>query len=52
MHQHERVTNADRILEDQVRGLLIASPRVSHLIAPKRMRQSRIQRLRMAAQPM
>jgi predicted MFS family arabinose efflux permease len=52
MHQHERVTNADRLLEDQVRGLLLASPRVSHLIAPKRIRRSRIHRLRTAAQSM
>lgn len=52
MHQRERVTNADRVLENQVRRLLLASPRVSHLIAPKRMRPSRIQRLRMAAQSM
>jgi predicted MFS family arabinose efflux permease len=52
MHQHERVTNADRVLEDQVRGLLVASPRVSHLIAPKRIRQTRIPRPRMVAQSM
>jgi hypothetical protein len=52
MHQYERVTNADRVLEQRVRGLLIAPPRVSHLVAPKRIRQSRIQRLRMAAQSM
>jgi MFS family permease len=52
MHQRERVTNADRVLENQVRGLLLASPRVSHLIAPKRTRRSRINRLRMAARSM
>jgi hypothetical protein len=40
MHQRERVTAADRVLEDRVRCLLVASPRVTHLIAVKRHRQS------------
>ena len=39
MHQHERVTNADRVLEDQIRQLLARSPRISHLIAPRRARR-------------
>jgi hypothetical protein len=41
MHQHERVTNADRLLEDRVRRLLIAPPIIAHLIAPKRRLVSR-----------
>jgi predicted MFS family arabinose efflux permease len=39
MHSHERVTNADRMLEDEVRRLLTASPRVTHLIASERGRR-------------
>jgi len=46
MHQHERVTNADRVLEEQVRVLLLAPPHISHLIAPKRTRRSPIRRLK------
>jgi hypothetical protein len=40
MHQHERVTNADRMVEDQIRRLLISAPRVTHLIASERRRRS------------
>jgi predicted MFS family arabinose efflux permease len=40
MHQHERVTNADRIVEDQIRRLLAEKPRLSHLIAARRGRRS------------
>ena len=39
MHAHERVTNADRMLEEQIRKLLTASPRVTHLIASERRRR-------------
>lgn len=46
MHQHERVTNADRLFEDRVLGLLVAPSRVSHLIAPKRSRAPLIRRLK------
>ncbi len=38
MRQHERVTNADMILEKNVGKLLVASPSVEHMIAPKRIR--------------
>jgi MFS family permease len=44
LHQRERVTGADRMLEDRIRGLLVASPRIRHWIAAKRNRQSRLQR--------
>jgi hypothetical protein len=44
LHQRERVTAADRMLEDRIRCLLVDSPRISHLIAAKRNRQSRLQR--------
>ena len=44
LHQRERVTAADRMLEDRIRCLLVASPRVRHWIAAKRNRQSRLQR--------
>src|SRR5208282_4094068 len=39
LHQRERVTGADRMLEDRIRCLLVASPRISHWIAAKRNRQ-------------
>ncbi|MGD0720027.1 MAG: MFS transporter [Roseiarcus sp.] len=39
MHQHERVTNADRVLEDAIRRLLAGPPRVTHLIASERRRR-------------
>jgi hypothetical protein len=32
MRQHERVTNADRTLQEQVYGLLTGRPEVRHLI--------------------
>ena len=36
LRQHERVTNADRQLEDAVRRILAdGNPRVTHLIAAK-----------------
>ncbi len=34
LRQHERVTNADRVIEERVRHLLAATPRVTHLVAP------------------
>ena len=34
--QHERVTNADRLLEDEIRGLLIEAPQITHLVASER----------------
>jgi predicted MFS family arabinose efflux permease len=36
MHLYERVTNADRRLEECVRTLLLDKPVISHLIAPRR----------------
>jgi predicted MFS family arabinose efflux permease len=39
MHSHERVTNADRMLEDAIRKLLKGPPRVTHLIASERRRR-------------
>ncbi len=44
MHQRERVTGADRMLEDRIRCLLIDSPRITHLIAANRNRETRLQR--------
>jgi MFS family permease len=32
MHQHERVTNADRLLEDEIRRLLLEAPQITHLV--------------------
>jgi MFS family permease len=36
MHLRERVTNADRVLEDQIREMLIEAPRIEFLIAAER----------------
>jgi Transmembrane secretion effector len=36
MHLRERVTNADRVLEDGIREMLIAPPRIEFLIAAER----------------
>jgi MFS family permease len=36
MHLRERVTNADRMLEDEIRAMLIAPPRLEFLIAAER----------------
>jgi hypothetical protein len=38
MYQHERVTNADRVHEEQIRRLLRESPKVTHMIASRRRR--------------
>jgi quinol monooxygenase YgiN len=47
MHLHERVTNADRRVEDSVRNLLLDPPEVTHLIAPRR--ANRFDRINSAA---
>ncbi|HEY4925391.1 MAG TPA: MFS transporter [Roseiarcus sp.] len=36
MHQHERVTNADRLFEEHIRRLLNRDPHITHLIACER----------------
>jgi MFS family permease len=36
MHQHERVTNADRMFEEQILRLLANAPQISHLLARER----------------
>jgi hypothetical protein len=36
MHLRERVTNADRVLEDEIREMLIAPPHIEFLIAAER----------------
>jgi predicted MFS family arabinose efflux permease len=41
MHLRERVTNADRVLEDEIREMLIAPPRIEFLIAAERGEQVR-----------
>jgi MFS family permease len=35
LHQHERVTMADQVLQDRIQQLLTEPPRVTHLIAPQ-----------------
>ena len=39
MHLYERVTNADRRMEECVRKLLVETPVVTHLVAPRRGRR-------------
>jgi predicted MFS family arabinose efflux permease len=41
MRLRERVTNADRVLEDEIREILIAPPRIEFLIAAERGQQVR-----------
>jgi predicted MFS family arabinose efflux permease len=36
MHLRERVTNADRVLEDEIREMLIAPPRIEFLVSAER----------------
>jgi MFS family permease len=36
LRQHERVTNADRVLQEHINHLVIGEPVVTHLIAPDR----------------
>ena len=40
MHSYERVTKADRMLEEHIRGFLTASPQINHLVASERRRRS------------
>ena len=51
MHQHERVTNADRMTENQIRGLLTSAPRVTHLVASERRHRSSGAKTRAAPKP-
>jgi hypothetical protein len=34
LRQHERVTNADRVMEESVQNLLSGAPTVTHFVAP------------------
>jgi hypothetical protein len=43
-HLRERVTNADRVVEDRLRKLLVEPPQVSLLVASERIRRSRRER--------
>jgi hypothetical protein len=43
-HLRERVTNADRVLEDEIREMLIAPPRIEFLIAAERGGEARHRR--------
>ncbi len=36
MHLRERVTNADRVLEDEIRDMLVAPPRIEFLVGAER----------------
>ena len=36
LRQHERVTHADRVLEERLHGLLREQPKISHLITASR----------------
>jgi MFS family permease len=36
LRQHARITNADRVLQEQVNSLVTSSPRISHLVAASR----------------
>ena len=47
MYLYERVTNADRRMEERVRQILTEPPKITHLIAPKR--GHRAERVRPAA---
>jgi MFS family permease len=49
MHSYERVTKADRMLEEHIRGFLTAAPQINHLVASERRRRSRKGRAREAA---
>ena len=44
MHLRERVTNADRVLEEGIREMLIAPPRIEFLIAAERGGEARNRR--------
>jgi hypothetical protein len=45
MHLRERVTNADRVLEDGIREMLIAPPRIEFLISAERGDEARSRRV-------
>jgi hypothetical protein len=45
MHLRERVTNADRVLEDEIREMLIAPPHIEFLIAAERGDEARNRRV-------
>jgi MFS family permease len=47
MHLYERVTDADRSMEERVRELLQAPPEIAHLVAPRR--TPRFERVKPAA---
>jgi hypothetical protein len=34
LRQHERVTNADRVLQERINQLLVQAPQVRHFISP------------------
>jgi predicted MFS family arabinose efflux permease len=46
MHSYERVTKADRILEEHIREFLTAAPVIHHMVASERRRRSRKDRAR------
>jgi len=48
MHLYERVTNADRRMEESVQALLLDKPEISHYVAPRR--AHRLDRLKAASQ--
>jgi hypothetical protein len=50
-HLRERVTNADRLLEEEVRKLLLEPPKVGFLVATDRPRRARKQRAPEPAAP-
>jgi hypothetical protein len=35
LRQHERLTNADRTMDERVRAIVVGEPRVTHLIATR-----------------
>ena len=41
LRQHERVTNADRILQEELSALVMQAPRTSHFVAARRRPRSR-----------
>jgi hypothetical protein len=43
-HLRERVTNADRVLEDEIREMLIAPPRIEFLVSAGRGNETRHRR--------
>jgi hypothetical protein len=43
-HLRERVTNADRVIEDEIREMLIAPPRIEFLVSAGRGNETRHRR--------